>query len=191
MSSGPHNLFYVFCPVMPTKLYHLIKRYYSESTRLISGRATLTATKAFVQKSGLKLFHKFDSSGLYVTPIIHGSPSEFESINDRKYADILLKRAIINNKSNCVVTYHCHDNPPTATNTTNSSAKIWSTTGLSELLSDSKYGLKREEVVVGANLGHACSALEIYNRLSEASRLTNLEYFDFAFIEVRIYNIHL
>jgi len=185
MSSGPHLLLYFYCTMMK-KLFSRQTNFASNISKRrstsISGRATLEATKAFVQKSGLKLFHQFNTSGLYVTPVIHGSPSEFESLNDRKYADILLKRAIMNNKSNCIVVYHCHDNPPTETST--DAPKVWSTTGLSELLLDSQYGLKREELVVGANLGHACSTLDIYNRLSEASRLTNLEYFDFAFVKI-------
>ena len=49
-------------------------RFYSAASSPISGKATAAGTLAFVKDANIPLYHKFDKSGLFINPIIHGSP---------------------------------------------------------------------------------------------------------------------
>jgi hypothetical protein len=139
---------------------------------VIKGKATIDGTLGFVSKSNLKLHHRFDKSGLYINPIIHGSPKP-TCKKDKKYYDSVLKHAVLKNRSNCVVVYD-H-------NTAN--GKPWHTDTMSVIISHES-GVKREEIVTIANLGYAADAPEMYRRLADASRLSGIQHIDMAFFEV-------
>lgn len=136
----------------------------------IKGRATKEATLKFVSKSKLKLYHQFSQSGLFINPVIHGSPRTYVSDEeDLQNAAI----ALLQNRSNCLVIYdHNRDN-----------GKPWHLNDIDQLICP-EAGVRREEVVVIANLGRAPNALELYRRLAEASRLTHIDFIDIAIFEV-------
>ena len=127
---------------------------YRWSSSIVAGRATVEGTKNFVQRSNLKLFHQFQSSGLYITPIIHGSPKEAEGFKEEKeFYDFAIGKAILYNKSNCVIAYHSIDPIPTAEHKSTKPV-IWVTDALASLIENPDNGVLREEIVVGANLGY-------------------------------------
>ena len=147
---------------------------------VVKGRATKEGTKSFVNKSNLKLFHQFHLSELFITPIIHGSPKEEYG---QQLNDLMMEKAIVENRSNCVIVYHCKDPVPTDSKT-KPPPITWGTDSLSKLILNPSHGLSREEIVVGANLGYAVTPEQIYIRHAEALKISNLEYLDFVIVEV-------
>jgi hypothetical protein len=149
---------------------------------VVKGRATKEGTKSFVNKSTqLKLFHQFHLSELFITPIIHGSPKEEYG---QELNDLMMEKAIFENRSNCVIVYHCKDPVPTDSSKTKPPPIIWGTDSLSKLILNPSNGLSREEFVVGANLGYAVTSEQIYIRHAEALKVSKLEYLDFVIVEV-------
>lgn len=170
----------VLPPAVGASLYKFLRFARSCST-VVKGRATIEGTKSFVNKSNqLKLFHQFHLSKLFITPIIHGSPNEEY---DQQLNDLMMEKAIVENRSNCVIVYHCKDPIPTDSKT-KPPPIIWGTDSLSKIILNPSHGLSREEFVVGANLGYAVTTQQIHTRYAEALKMSNLEYLDFVIVEV-------
>lgn len=140
------------------------------TARIVPGRATSAMTQHFVAASKLPLYHKFERSQLYINPIIHGPPA-FHEVEDHEYIDLLTKRAVLKNRSNCLVVYQ-HLTP-----------KPYFFKGVRSLL-EVEETLSRQHLVTMANLGTPCSSQEVLRRLHEACNLSQLEYIDFAYFEV-------
>jgi hypothetical protein len=169
-----------FVQLVPCALQTFLRRF-ARSCSTVKGRATKEGTQSFVNKSNLKLFHKFHLSELFITPIIHGSPKEEY---DQKLNDLMMEKAIVENRSNCVIVYHCKDPIPSESKTTLAQSIKWGTDSLSKIISNPSYGFFREEFVVGANLGYAATPQQIRQRHAEALKMSNLEYLDFVIVEV-------
>lgn len=154
----------------------------------IQGKATPRGTKRFMERANLPMFHCFDKTSLYVSPIIHGAPRSY-TLEETDYFEALMKRAVLRNKSNCVVVYN-HE-------MTGTRSKTWHATGLDKLLTPPPLNeenltpdspvewLNRDEIVAVANLGLATTGKNIRQRLANACALTGLEQLDMAMIEVR------
>lgn len=138
------------------------------------GRATITGTYEFIRKSQLPLHHEFAVSKLTINPIIHGAPKNYSGAGQNtEYLEALTRRAVVKNRSNCIVVYqyHEHDEP-------------WYATNLHKLFLDQVNDVKRENVVVVAHLGYATTREDILKRLSDACRVTRLEVIDMVLFEV-------
>ena len=143
------------------------------SMATINGRASSNATNDFIEKSSLKMRIRLNQSNLIINPIIHGSPRHFH-VTDNDYYNTLAKRAILINRSNCLVVYD------------NKRGKPWALDGLGSIITENN--LLRENIVTIANLGLAGSSYELYGRLADAVKLTGLQQIDIALFEVRQYS---
>lgn len=148
---------------------NLLRRNLSSITR---GRATTVGTRKFVERANLSLFHCFDKTGLYISPVMHGPPRNYQ-VEDKEYFEALMHKSIVDNKSNCVVVY----------NESTGGSKTWHATGMNRLLSEEN-SLNRSEVVTVANLGVAATDKLMRQRLATARELTGLEHIDMAIFEV-------
>ncbi len=145
-------------------------RFSTNSAPIIMGHATAEGTTTFMNTFTLPFCHHFRRSNLYVNPIIHGPPKEFDDLTDDDI-NAMFAKAVLENHSNCVYIYD------------HNKLKPWHTTELYEMLS-SEMGLPRESMVTIAGLGKNASADSINTRLEEASRLTKMEKLDIAIVEV-------
>jgi hypothetical protein len=134
---------------------------------MIAGRATPAGTKAFIASSNLSLYHKFEKSGLFINPIIHGPPRAKTTGPSTIAEDHLLLHAYTQNKSNCMFVYNCSLDDDKTTG-----ERYWSSSRLDKVLR------KREEVVAVAGLGRCASAEVIVNRLEHAHNVCRLESID-------------
>jgi hypothetical protein len=149
-----------------------VLRYSSSLT--VQGKATPAGTLQFVAKSRIQLHHQFEVSKLIINPIIHGAPKrKSTSKSSVPYVEALLKKALLLNKSNCVVAYQHYE-----------SGDPWYSTNLSALLSNPATKIAREEIVVLANLGSVHFARDIKDRLANAKKLTGINFIDMAIMEV-------
>lgn len=155
---------------------------------IVTGRADSAMTQRFIAMSNLPLFHKFERSNLYINPIIHGPPAfPYLSDEDHEYMDLLTKRAVLKNRSNCLVVYQ---HQPVSNlslqvqkNTTKPTGSYYFR-GIRSLL-QTEPTLTRQQLVTMAHLGlPTADPTEIYRRLHEACQLTQLEYIDFVYFEV-------
>ena len=122
--------------------------YRNLSVPRFKGRATVKGTYEFVMKSALPLHHKFAVSELTINPIIHGPPSQqtLQDYSDKTYIEALTRRAVVKNRSNCVVVYqHAAEGEP------------YFATNLQALYTDHEKDVTRDQVVIVANIGHATS----------------------------------
>ncbi len=87
--------------------------------------------------------------------------------------DMMTKKAILKNRSNCVVVYD-HTMPD----------KPWHTNILKTIITPENK-ITRQEIVAVANLGYATTQSEIVRRLSQACTLSGLECMDLAYFEVQ------
>lgn len=87
--------------------------------------------------------------------------------------EALTRRAIVKNRSNCVVVYQYHEND-----------NSWYSTNLDKLFLDPLNDVKRENIVAVAHLGYATTREDILNRLYNACKFTRLEYIDMVLFEV-------
>ena len=157
----------------------------------IPGRATPAGTEKFIIDSGIKLFHKFEISKLFVNPIIHGPPRlipiRFRKPINQKASDNQLLTAVHRNWSNMVYVYNHYSNIHVA--------GYWNTTVLRHIML--KKNIKgvpnphyrpRESLVTVAGLGLVADYDEIARRLEQARQTTRLETIDFAIVEVQNHN---
>ncbi len=145
------------------------------------GRATVNGTFDFVRKSALPLYHQFATSKLTISPIIHGPPSLHTTAERNKpYIEALTRRAVVVNRSNCIVVYQHYpeDEPYYATN-------------LATLFTDPANDVRRDQVVIVANIGLATTRSDVYKRLSNACQKTGMEMIDMVMFEVRISSLLL
>lgn len=156
----------------------------------IPGRATFEGTKQFVLDSEMSLFHHFSFSDLIVTPVIHGAPSLFDADNQR-YIETLTTRAVLKNRSNCIVVYehqaHKHTQASSVKNTTTSTdsdilVKPYYVGNLGAVLREGK--LSREQIVTVASIGMPAKVKEVLRRMQEAKALTKLEFIEMAYFEL-------
>jgi hypothetical protein len=138
----------------------------------IAGRATPEATFAFIHRNTLSMHHRLEKSGLFINPVIHGPPRPHAG-HDNAYVEALMKKAVVKNASNCITVYHQNV----------ADDKVWHATGLAQLLSVNN-GPHRAEIVTIANIGRAKNRMDILKHLSDACKLTELEYIDLAIFEV-------
>lgn len=145
------------------------------SMKPVKGRATQAGTAQFLRNSDLPFFHKLAKSELFINPIIHGPPRELYSKSDQKRTliEALTRRAVVKNRSNCLVVYQ--HNPD---------GEAWYSTNLHALFLDSENQISREQIVIVANLGKATTREEVFRRLSDACQVTGLETIDIAMFEV-------
>ncbi len=136
----------------------------------VTGRASSAMTQAFVSSSKLHFYHKFERSQLYINPIIHGAPA-FNNIEDHDYIELLTKRAVLKNRSNCLVVYQ------------HLPQKSYYFKGMRSLFNIDPQ-LSRQHLVAMANIGKPTITAEVFRRLTEACELSQLEYIDFAYFEV-------
>ncbi len=136
----------------------------------VTGRASTAMTQAFVSSSKLHFYHKFERSQLYINPIIHGAPA-FNNIEDHDYIELLTKRAVLKNRSNCLVVYQ------------HLPQKSYYFKGMRSLFNIDPQ-LSRQHLVAMANIGKPTITAEVFRRLTEACELSQLEYIDFAYFEV-------
>jgi hypothetical protein len=99
----------------------------------LQGRATVEGTLAFVADSDLPLYHRFASSKLTINPIIHGAPRAYSYHENHTYIEALTRRAVVKNRSNCVVVYQHSETP-------------WYSTNLETLFSDPANNVHRSQV---------------------------------------------
>lgn len=140
---------------------------------ILKGRATEEGTRLFVAKSSLPMFHKFHLTDLYINPIIHGPPKYCSDAN-KSYVEALTARAVLKNRSNCIIVYQ-H----------NEIEKSWHSTNLASLFRKSTE-VTRDQIVTIANLGLAANREQILERLYEAGSRTGLETIDMAVFNVSI-----
>lgn len=145
---------------------------------VVTGRATSAATKDFIGKSALPMYHQLDRTSLYINPIIHGAPFSYDHKADKDYISTLAKHAIIENRSNCVLVYQQYLND-----------KIYYYEDLPNVIASG--AIKRDELVTIANIGKATKKQEVLAILDEARKLTNLEFLDMAIFEVCLIHIYL
>lgn len=143
----------------------------SFAVKPIKGRATTSGTMKFMRQSQLPLYHQFHKSQLFVNPIIHGAPKKLYALDDkdRVYIEALTRRAVLVNRSNCVVIYKHHEE-----------GEPWYSTNLSALFND----VSREQIVTVAHLGFATTKEEVFRRLAKACEITGLQTIDMALVEV-------
>lgn len=149
--------------------------YRNLSVPRFKGRATVKGTCEFVMKSALPLHHKFAVSELTINPIIHGPPSQqtLQDYSDKTYIEALTRRAVVKNRSNCVVVYqHAAEGEP------------YFATNLQALFTDPENDVTRDQVVIVANIGLATSRSEVLKRLSDACQHTGMEMIDIVMFEV-------
>jgi hypothetical protein len=140
----------------------------------ISGRASIDGTKSFITTAGLSLHHRFDVSGLFINPIIHGAPRMPKGYGPSSLEDDqFLNYAISRNKSNCVYIYNNYAGSNEAEDKTH-----WFSSRLDKIVK------KREEIVTIAGLGKCAKAETLVRRLEQALKVCNVECIDAAVIEV-------
>lgn len=137
----------------------------------LKGRATIQATREFIDQSDLKLYIGLNQSSLTINPVIHGSPRHILT-EDKGYYTTLAKRAVLINRSNCLVVYD------------HKRGKPWALDGLSTIICPENK-LRREHIVTVADLGLAASNYDLYGRLADACKQTGLQMIDIAMFEVR------
>lgn len=137
----------------------------------------MNGTYEFVKKSALPLHHKFAVSQLTISPIIHGPPSQqtLQEHSDKTYIEALTRRAVVKNRSNCIVVYQ-H----------NAEGEPFFSTNLHTLFTDPENNVSRDQVVIVANIGLATSRSEVLKRLSEACQHTGMEMVDIVMFEVSL-----
>lgn len=154
----------------------------------IPGRATPEGTEKFIIDSGIKLFHKFEVSKLFVNPIIHGPPRliplRFRKPINQKASDNQLLTAVHRNWSNMVYVYNHYSSIHVA--------GFWSTHALRHIMLKKEikgvpnpHYRPRESLVTVAGLGLVSSYEEIIRRMDQARHTTRLETIDFAIVEVQ------
>eukprot|EP01039_Chlorochromonas_danica_P011011 gene11011-12259_t len=143
---------------------------------LITGRATPEATKAFVTRSKLPLFYKFDNSGLFAVPVLHGSQADWTALDsvDQDYVNGLAAHAIENNRVNAMVVFE-YDS---------TARKEYRLTSLEQIFSDPGCDIRREEAITIANLGLVCDEEELKRRFLRAKSETQLEVIDYVLMEL-------
>jgi hypothetical protein len=156
----------------------------ARKTVLLTGKATEQGTKEFVRNSSLPTHHQFKHSGLYVTPVLHGAPS-IHNDDDQKYIELLLTKAVLENRSNGIVVYEHMLSSPSVSESESSLKLPYHVSNLAGVLQQGK--LTRDQVVTIANLGSPASSTELVRRLTEARTLSHLEFVDFAYFEVQSY----
>jgi len=132
-------------------------------------------TYEFVKKSALPLHHKFAVSELTINPIIHGPLSQqtLQDYTDKTYIEALSRRAVVKNRSNCVVVYqHSTEGEP------------FFASNLQALFTDPENDVSRDQVVIVANIGLATTRSEVLKRLSDACQHTGMEMIDIVMFEV-------
>lgn len=148
----------------------------SLAVKPLKGRATISGTLQFLRQSMLPLHHRLERSKLYINPVIHGPPKKLyaKTDKDRTYIEALTRRAVVMNRSNCVVVYkHREDGEP------------WYSTNLHALFDNPANKVSREQVVAVADLGYACAREEVFRRLADACEVTALQTIDIAMFQVR------
>lgn len=140
----------------------------------VAGKATVDGTKTWIDSlmanSKLKLYHKFNVSGLTINPLIHGPPKFFGKSSDTY--DRFLAQSLVSNGVNCAVVY----NKDTAGNT-------WYTDKIGPILQQTV--LERENLVLIANIGAPQSGEKTVASVKEAVKKCKLEYVDYVIISVR------
>lgn len=136
----------------------------------IKGRATIQGTRDFVDKSSLNMSFRLNQSNLTINPIIHGAPRHF-NVTEKEYFTTLATRAVLINRSNCLVVYDHRRGRP------------WALSGLDTII-DPDNKISRENIVAIAHLGLAVSNFELYGRLSDACKQSGLQQIDIAIFEV-------
>ena len=154
----------------------------------IPGRATQAGTEKFILDSGIKLFHKFEISKLFVNPIIHGPPRlvplRFRRPINQKASDNQLLTAVHRNWSNMIYVYNHYSNIHVA--------GYWNSTVLRHIMlkkdirgAPNPHYRPRESLVTVAGLGLVANYDEITRRMDQARQTTRLETIDFAVVEVQ------
>ncbi|RYY82551.1 hypothetical protein EON63_13065 [archaeon] len=138
---------------------------------LVMGKACPEATKSYVKKSGLPLFHVFDRTKLVSSPIIQGAFHDWDDSIDQETILEVMKHSI-SNKINSFVVYTHY---PHSTHT-------YAMPHMKDLIQANL--IKRDEIVAIADLGVVSKDEDIRRRLEEARKLTNLEHIDLAYIQV-------
>lgn len=132
------------------------KRYY------VPGRATTDGTQRFLALSQLQLYHKFEMSNLFISPVIHGPPRSSVGASSENDDNCMIA-AVGANGSNCIYTYN------------RTSQGIWHSKNLAAMC---RKGIPREGLVAVANLGDVRDAMMLPDQVYEAQRLTDLEALD-------------
>jgi hypothetical protein len=165
------------------------------SKPIITGQASPEGTKKFIMNAKLPMYHRFEHSGLFINPVIHGAPSLYDEDN-QGYVEALTLRAVLRNKSNCLVVYEnqLHKSfaklPSTGakTGSTRSAPNVptpppYYFNGLGTVLREGN--LSRDQIVTMANLGSpSISKDAMLQRFDEALELSRLEAIDLAYFEV-------
>lgn len=146
---------------------------------IILGKATPQATQEFVSKRGLPLYHRFEKTGLFCNPIVHGQVNGFDGDCDPK---LLASIAIAENASNCIYVYS-HDSSRAKTSVATNEFVL---TDIGQLLKDVE--VPRESLILVADLGFVDSEHEVSKRIERAFKVTNLQTID-CFI-IRVSNGH-
>lgn len=145
----------------------------SYSRWLTSGKATPTGTKEFIQRSELPMFLQLEKSQLSLGPVIHGSVRDWHSrpeVTD-EYIHLLALKAVAENFVNTLVVYEHGE-----------TSKEYAIKDINNLLQEAE--VKREELVLIANLGRLRGDIDVQARLQRALELTKLETIDLAYFEV-------
>ncbi len=164
----------------------------SATKPIVTGRATTEGTQKFILSAALPLHHRFEQSNLYISPIIHGAPSFYDDDN-QGYVEALTMRAVIKNKSNCLVVYENQLHKSLGPSSVNAKTpqlvpsqqqlQPYYFNGLGTVLREGN--LTRDQIVTMANLGTPGESKEgMIERFDEAIKLSRLEHIDFAYFEV-------
>lgn len=152
-----------------------LRQHRTLAVKVLKGQATVAGTRQFLMEVPLPLFHQFDKTKLYVNPVIHGAPKKVYKKTDKDIAFIeaLTRRAIVKNRSNCVIVYKHNDD-----------GEAWYSTNLEKLFKDPANNVERQQIVMVANIGRPTTRENVFKRLGDACDVTGLEALDMVIIEV-------
>jgi len=139
----------------------------------VPGSATPEATRSFVAKSRLPLFHSFSKSNLVVNPTIVGPPKGKDS--DDPEANSAIRRCILVNGANCVVVSSYQP-------LKDGKMSMWFTSEVARMVAENE--VKREELVLMVDLGKIDTEEEIGERLALSMHMCCLEEIDAVMIKI-------
>lgn len=139
----------------------------------VPGSAQPEATRAFVNRSKLPLYHTFAKSRLVVNPMLIGAPKGIAGEDDE--ADEAIRQCVLSNRSNCIVVSSYSLQPDGQTS-------MWFSAEVARMITEKV--VKREELVVIADLGKVSSEDEIGERLALSMHLSCMQEIDAVMVKV-------